>query len=778
MIFYDICGNMKFLVTIGLVLALGIGRLSAQTVGVVLSGGGAKGLAHVGLLKALEENNIPIDYICGTSIGAIIGSLYAIGYSPDQMAELLQSDDFLRWSKGDMSPEEQYYYKTKIDGAEWISMRLKRDGSSVSLILPTNIIDPEQMDFRSMQIYAQGSARADYDFNKLFVPFFCVASDVHNNKPVIFTKGNLSQAVRASMTFPGYFKPMTIDGELIFDGGMQNNFPSDIMKEKFNPDVIIGCTVTENPEKPTDDDVYLLLMNFFMKKSNFTIPGDGVLISPKLSQYDLMDFEKFDEISEIGYNATNAKMDSIKALISRRASADSLAKRRAEFVEGSPNLVFEKVVVKGVDDIASGYIEQSIKRGKDTFSFKTLESGYFRLTSDKILQSIYPQPFYNKETGHFDLNLDVTAKKTFSVNFGGNISSGNRSFAQIGAEYVFMHRNIYNVSGSITAGQFYNSANGVFRIDLSPRSIIKKMPPYFADFRAAYSRWNYFKTSRELFFDSEALSQVIHTDKYVGLDLGVPVYNRGIATIGVAYGAMYYNYFQSMNITKNDNADETYMSYFDVKLKYEYNMLNYRQYANSGRFVMAQASYITGEESYKPGSTARPFESANKINEHRAWANFLLQYTQYINVARHFSLGFQTICDISNKPQFANSISTLLTSYAYEPFPQCQSQILERFRACQWVGVGLMPIVNLTEKVQLRTEAHVFQPYRYIITQNYAPAYSEDFPTPRFMTHAALVWHTPVGPFAATASYYYKEENPFHFQVNLGFLIFNRKGTD
>ena len=258
----------------------------------------------------------------------------------------------------------------------------------------------------------------------------------------------------------------------------------------------------------------------------------------------------------------------------------------------------------------------------------------------------------------------------------------------------------------------------------------------------------------------------------------MPVYNRGIATIGVAYGAMYYNYFQSMNITKNDNADETYMSYFDVKLKYEYNMLNYRQYANSGRFVMAQASYITGEESYKPGSTARPFESANKINEHRAWANFLLQYTQYINVARHFSLGFQTICDISNKPQFANSISTLLTSYAYEPFPQCQSQILERFRACQWVGVGLMPIVNLTEKVQLRTEAHVFQPYRYIITQNYAPAYSEDFPTPRFMTHAALVWHTPVGPFAATASYYYKEENPFHFQVNLGFLIFNRKGTD
>lgn len=778
MIFYDICGFMKILLTIGLVLSLGVGSLSAQTVGVVLSGGGAKGLAHVGLLKALEENNIPIDYICGTSMGAIIGSLYAIGYTPDQMAELLCSEEFLRWSKGYMSPEEQYYYKTKIDNAEWISVRLKREGSSINPILPTNIIAPEQMDFRFMQIYAQGSARSDYDFNKLFVPFFCVASDVHNNKPVVFTKGNLSQAVRASMTFPGYFKPLSVDGELLFDGGMQNNFPSDLMDEKFHPDIIIGCTVTENPEKPTTDDVFLLLMNFFMKKSNFSIPGKGVLIAPKLSQYGLMDFELFDEISGIGYDATIEKMDSIKAIVSRRANADSLALKRAEFVGGSPNLVFGDVLVHGVDDLASGYIEQSIKRGKDTFNFKSLESGYFRLTSDKILETIYPQSFYNKSTGHFDLSLDVTARNTFNVNFGGNISSGNRSFAQIGAEYVFMHRNIYTATGSITAGQFYNSFNGVFRVDLSPHSIIKKLPPYFADFRAAYNRWNYFKTSRELFFDSEALSQVIHTDKYVGLDLGVPVYNRGVATVGVAYGAMYYNYFQSINITKSDNADETNMKYFDVKLKYEYNLLNYRQYANSGKFVMAQASYIMGEEQYKPGSTARPFEGANKLNKHREWANILLHYTQYFNVAKHFSLGFQTILDISNKPQFANSISSLLTAYAYDPFPQCQSQILERYRANQWVGIGLMPIVNIAEKVQLRTEAHVFQPYRYIITQNYAPTYSEDFPTPRFMGHMALVWHTPVGPLAATGSYYYKEENPFHFQVNLGFLIFNRKGTD
>ena len=166
----------------------------------------------------------------------------------------------------------------------------------------------------------------------------------------------------------------------------------------------------------------------------------------------------------------------IKALVSRRVSADSLAQRRAEFVRGEPGLVFGNVIVSGVDDLASGYIEQSIKRGKDTFDFHALESGYFRLTSDKILQSIYPQAQYNNATGHFDLKLDVSSQKSFNVKFGGNLSSSNRSFAQVGAEYVFMHRNIYNASVNVAAGQFYNSANALFRIDLSPRNIIQRIP--------------------------------------------------------------------------------------------------------------------------------------------------------------------------------------------------------------------------------------------------------------------------------------------------------------
>jgi NTE family protein len=767
----------RLLLTIVIALSA-IAQLSAQTVGVVLSGGGAKGLAHIGLLKSLEENGIPIDYICGTSMGAIIGSLYAIGYTPDEMAEFLSSDDFLTWSKGVISLEDQYYYKTKNSSADWVSIGLKREGTSINPILPTNIIDPEQMDFRFMQMYAQGSARAEYDFSKLLVPFFCVASDVHGNKPVIFTKGNLAQAVRASMTFPGYFRPLMVDSVLLFDGGMQNNFPADLLDQMYHPDVIIGCTVTENPEKPTYDDVYLLLINMFMKKSNFSIPGKGIMIAPKLSKYGIMDFEQIDEIEEIGYNTTNSKLDSIKMLVSRRVSPEAMAQKRKNFTGGFSDMVFENVVVDGVSDLAAGYVEQSIKRGRDTFNFKSLENSYFKLTSDKIIQNIYPQAVYNQSTGHFDLHLDVSAKKALSVKLGGNLSSGNRSFGQIGAEYVFMNRNICTLSASITAGQFYNSADAYFRIDMSPRNVVKMVPPFFVDFRASYNRWNYFKTSRELFFDSEALSQVIQTDKYLGIDLGAPAGTRGILTLGGAYGIRYYNYYQSTSITKNDNADETSMSYGAFKLGYEYNLLNYRQYANKGKFLMIQGSYILGDEEYSPGSTAKPYEDAQESSVFRNWFNLKLHVIKYFEMGRYFCLGSQLVLNINNKTEFSNSISSLLSAYAYNPFPQCQSQILEKYRANQFVGLGLMPIVNIAEKMQLRTEIHVFQPYRYLLTSGFAPTYSEKYPTPRFMGNAALVWQTPIGPLAVTGNYYYKEEKPFRFQVNLGYLLFNRNGTD
>jgi NTE family protein len=233
--------------------------LSAQKVALVLSGGGAKGLAHIGVIRALEENNIPIDYVCGTSMGAIVAGLYAAGYSPDQMEELFKSEQFKFWSTGKIQEEYRYYFNKLEETPAWLRFDLEKKNDKLKLLLPTHIIPEEQIDFAFMEMFSTTNALCNYDFNQLFVPFFCVATDVYDNKEVQLSSGDLGEAIRASMTFPFYFKPIEIDGALVFDGGLVNNFPAKNAIDTFHPDIIIGNKVANNAGKPDEDDIMIQL---------------------------------------------------------------------------------------------------------------------------------------------------------------------------------------------------------------------------------------------------------------------------------------------------------------------------------------------------------------------------------------------------------------------------------------------------------------------------------------------------------------------------------------
>ena len=135
--------------------------VQAQKVGLVLSGGGAKGMTHIGIIRALEENNIPIDYITGTSMGAIIGSLYAMGYSPDDMEALLRSEDFKRWYSGKVEPKYAYYFKKSIPTPEFFNIRFSFKDSLKNFkpqFLPTSVVNPIQMNLVFVDLYARATA--------------------------------------------------------------------------------------------------------------------------------------------------------------------------------------------------------------------------------------------------------------------------------------------------------------------------------------------------------------------------------------------------------------------------------------------------------------------------------------------------------------------------------------------------------------------------------------------------------------------------------------------
>ena len=244
----------------------------SQRVGLVLSGGGAKGLAHIGVIKALEENGIPIDYITGTSMGAIVGALYAIGYTPAQMDSIFRTEDFQKWSEGRIDSDFIYYFKRGLQSSGQFSLKIGLRGDRPKALLPTNIVSNHQMDLAVLKLFASASAACHYNFDSLMVPFRAIASDVYKGKPYICSSGDLGSSVRASMTFPFYFKPISIDSVLLFDGGLYNNFPWDIMMKDFHPDFIIGSQVSNNSGRPSEEDLVTQVENMLMTKLTIPFP--------------------------------------------------------------------------------------------------------------------------------------------------------------------------------------------------------------------------------------------------------------------------------------------------------------------------------------------------------------------------------------------------------------------------------------------------------------------------------------------------------------------------
>ncbi|MGC4023270.1 MAG: patatin-like phospholipase family protein [Cyclobacteriaceae bacterium] len=178
----------------------------SQKVGIVLSGGAAKGLAHVGVLKALEENEIPIDYIAGTSMGGIVGGCYAAGMSPQQIEDIMTSRAFLDWVNGRVEENNKYYYYKKDDQPSFLKLNLSLD-STLNLALNTSIANDLSLNFALAEKMAQPSGISKNNFDSLFVPLRIVTSDIFTQTQVIIDKGNLNDALRATQTAPFFITP-------------------------------------------------------------------------------------------------------------------------------------------------------------------------------------------------------------------------------------------------------------------------------------------------------------------------------------------------------------------------------------------------------------------------------------------------------------------------------------------------------------------------------------------------------------------------------------------
>lgn len=761
----------KFRILLFLILcfAFTTQTVHAQKVGLVLSGGGAAGLAHIGVIKALEENDIPIDYITGTSMGALIGGLYASGYTVEEITKIVKSDNFKLAISGELSNKDTYYFTQDILDASIIRLKISPQ-RLIRNSIPTNLITPDLMEFMFLDLFEQPAAKAHYNFDSLMIPFRCVASDITQKEEVIFDKGSLASALRASTTYPFYYKPVIVDSTLLFDGGLYNNFPADVMYEAFLPDVIIGSNVASQIEPPEEDDLLSLVRNMIMSQRDFTLMcEEGVIIEPK-SDIGVFDFSNVDAEIQQGYQATIDSIATIKEITRgmRRTTQDRNL-IRSEFRSGFPDKNISEIKLSGdLNSKQKEYVQSTLGKneGDSIYTFEDFKPQFLRLAQDSKINYIQPVAKFDTTKNAYSLDLRIRKEKDLTVYFGGNFSSRPINIGYVGLKYNLLGRTSASLIANSYFGKFYGSILLRANVDFGGKKRMSLSPLFVAN------RWDYFK-SFATFFELSRPSYIIKNEVYGGLVYTASLGNNSVIIGEVKYGDTDDRYYQSDNFTALDTADLTGFNMGTIAAGIARNTLNRKQYANNGSRLEMSVRGVFGKETTTFGTTGNSTEEF--IDDH-AWFESRFKYQNYFLHLGPVTFGFDLEGLYSNKPFFQNYYASIISAPAYQPIPESKTIFINEYRTTEYASLGLMGVFSIYKNIDFRLEGYGFRPFQSIVANtNNEAIFTKPNDKPYFIGASTLVYHSPLGPVSLNLNYYdNRPEGPWSFFFNFGFTIFNK----
>lgn len=760
--------KLKVISTIFLALFLVCTHLSnaQQRIGLVLSGGGAAGIAHIGVLKALEERGIPIDYITGTSAGALVGSLYACGFSPEEIETYVLSEDFQLMTSGKLNPDKQFLLRKEDLNANVLSFSFSRD-SILKKSIPLNLVTPSLLDFEMLKIMGLTSASKSNDFNQLFVPFRCVASDIVNKKSVIFSKGNLNEAVRASMTYPLYVNPIKINNVILFDGGLYNNFPVDVMYRDFHPDFIIGSKVADNPKAINERDFIGLVNQMMTTPTNFQLPcTEGIIIEPR-TDVGTFDFDMVKQAIDDGYLAVSKQLDSLEKFILIKTTKEELTKKRAIFKSQVNELNISSISNNYNRKREITYAGKSMirSRKKELLSLEKLEKRYFRLYATPQIEYILPT-LQKKQDSTFNLDLKITKAKDFKVDVGGHFSSRAVNTGYLGLTY----RSLGKIASSIHAesyfGKFYGSAKADINVEI-PSVYPISISGYFT-----LNRWDYFR-SFATFFEDVKPSFLVQNEIYGGIKLKMPLGNNSKLTWDARYFGLEDDYYQTQSFTSKDTSDYTIFSGFTFTGEFLKNSLNRKQFASSGHFLLFKARYVNGFEKTYPGTTSILKDTLSKDH---SWLSLQAEFQSFIVNYKLFHLGIHAKGVYNTQSLFSNYTASLLSLPSFNLIPDAETYFLPEYRSPQFIGLGVNLVFSLYKNIDIRGDGYLYQP---IIELRQRPdgtiGFDQALNSTSYLFSSSLIYHSPVGPLRATLNYFPKQVSPFAFQISYGYVLFNER---
>ncbi|MDE6340855.1 MAG: patatin-like phospholipase family protein [Muribaculaceae bacterium] len=701
-------------------------------VGLVLSGGGARGVAHVGVIKALEDNDIPVDYVAGTSMGSVVGSLYCCGWSPDSMLNMMTSKDFLDWSSGTINRRNLSYVSCPVPTPEWGKISFGGENVNIaSQVMPKSLIDPTPMNIEFLKLFTPYTKACGGDFNNLFVPFRCVFSDVYKKHKVVCSKGSLGESVRGSMSFPLVYRSIMVDSILAFDGGIYDNFPVDVMQEDFHPDFIIGVSVSTPDGKPNVNNMYSELEDLIIQNNDYSLdPAIGIKIQVPVSAYGVLSFDKAQEIYDIGYKTGLQWVDSIKSRLAARRPLAEVTARRARFAEKVPEITFSSVETPGVtgkerDYLVSVFTSREKKTGNITIN--DVEEAYYNAISQGDVEEILP------EAQGDDLVLKATLKRPWRASAGGWLSTGVGSFIYAGLGYHSLKKNSVDAILSLWGGQSYIAARLMGRVRLNSYN------PSYLSLEGVASKKKYYD-NLPFFFTNKNIESFTSNVNFVRAAYEVGQGRSALFKASLAYGEQY-----KVRTAKG-------------MLEYEYNTLGARTFPETGRRVYAALSGM------RMSSENAAAVGGNNVAEALWRGKIEALWNNYYSLTRNFNLGALAQGAMSVGKRFSDEKTDLMTSSSFMPLESMDNCYLPELRGDDFVALGAIPVWKLFQRIQLRGDAYVFTKFRDV------SAWKVPFSKTEFLGRVSIVGTLPFASISVFSSYS-SALSGWNFGVSIGWFV-------
>ena len=720
-------------------------------VGLVLAGGGAKGLYHIGVIRALEENGIPIDYISGTSMGAIVAALYASGYSPEQMVSIVASGDVEQWVSGRIDDKYRFYYTERSDAPTMLSIYadMKRDSvsnkNSMSLALPHAFINTAQIDLALTGLFAPASTACGGDFDRLMVPFRCVATDMNGHRAVEFSKGDLPFVVRASMAYPLAFRPVTTeDGTVLVDGGCYNNFPWQVLVEDFAPDFLIGSQCVGDDEYATQDSsVEQQVMALITSPTDYALPPERSVLIKREVDAGILDFAAGMKIIEQGYADAMAMMPELLARLDARRTPAEAAARREAFRARCPELKINDFTIEGLRKRQNYYARTfmhfderpgSGDEHSGPFDFDEVKESYYSLmATDEFTASAFPSVRYDSVRRNYDLTFYLESKPRWRFLVGGNISSTAFNQAYVGFNYFSVGRTAQYAHGDLYLSPVSAMAS------VGGRTVILKRRPMYVDYEMDMSH---------------------RTTLHGSFGNITPVRNA----IEARTNEIFFHTAFGVAMTRKSTHTHDRFRFVAGRVALERSTLDKMIYPTRGTRLSISGIAVHGRDTYENAATRL---SGRRGQEQRTWFGGKVQWEHYPGDWRRswFSMGYNIEAVYTNHPRFGNPESTILSSPRYAPTPHSKMIYMPDYFADRYLAAGLMPTFELMRSFYLRASF-----YAMLRDRTTARDYM------RYISDLTLVYHTRIGPVSLSLTKYDLDSwNNMYVTFNFGYPIFGRK---